>query len=232
MSDYWWPQGMPGTSVLHYHPEFAQIHVTESLMLSNHHIFCHPLLFLPSNFPALGSFPMSQLFASGGQHQSLQWIFRTDFLLDWLVWSPCSPRDSEESSPIPEFKSINSLVLSFLYGPTLTSIYDYWKNCSLTIRILVSKVMSLLIICSLCLLSLSFQDDLRCGSACKESTCNAGDLCSIPGLGRSFGEWKGYPLQHSGLENSMDYIVHGVPKSHMTERLSLYFTSFQGADFF
>ena len=52
-----------------------------------------------------------------------------------------------------------------------------------------------------------------CGSAGKESTCNAGDLGSIPWLGRSPGEGKGYPLQCSGLENSMDHIVHGVTKS-------------------
>ena len=52
-----------------------------------------------------------------------------------------------------------------------------------------------------------------CGSAGKESTCNVGDLALIPGLGRSPGEGKGYPLQYSGLENSMDCIVHGVAKS-------------------
>ena len=52
-----------------------------------------------------------------------------------------------------------------------------------------------------------------CGSAGKESACNAGDLGSIPELGRSPGEGKGYPLQYSGLENSMDYIVDGVTKS-------------------
>ena len=51
------------------------------------------------------------------------------------------------------------------------------------------------------------------GSAGEESACNAGDLGSIPGLGRSSGEGKGYPLQYSGLENSMDCIVHGVTKS-------------------
>ena len=51
------------------------------------------------------------------------------------------------------------------------------------------------------------------GSDAKESTCNVGDLGSIPGLGRSPGEKKGYPLQYSGLENSMDCIVHGVAKS-------------------
>ena len=53
------------------------------------------------------------------QHQSFQWIFRTDFLYDGLVGSPCSPRDSQESST-PQFKSINSLALSFLYSSTLT----------------------------------------------------------------------------------------------------------------
>ena len=52
-----------------------------------------------------------------------------------------------------------------------------------------------------------------CGSAGKESACNAGDLASIPRLGRSPGEGKGHPLQDSGLENSMDCIVHGVAKS-------------------
>ena len=61
------------------------------------------------------------------------------------------------------------------------------------------------------------------GSAGKESACNAGDLGSIPGLGRSPGEGKGYPLQYSGLEKSMDYIVHGVAKSWI--RLSDFHTS-------
>ena len=51
------------------------------------------------------------------------------------------------------------------------------------------------------------------GLAGKESACNAGDLGLIPGLGRSPGERKGYPLQYSGLENSVDYMVHGVAKS-------------------
>ena len=51
-----------------------------------------------------------------------------------------------------------------------------------------------------------------CGSAGKESVCNAGDLVSIPKLGRSPGEGKDYPLQYSGLENSTDCIVHGVAK--------------------
>ena len=62
-------------------------------------------------------------------------------------------------------------------------------------------------------------------SAGKESTCNVGDLGSIPGLERLPGEGKGYPLQYSGLENSMDCIIHGVTKElDTTERLPLHFT--------
>ena len=61
-----------------------------------------------------------------------------------------------------------------------------------------------------------------CGSADKDSACNAGDLGSVLGLGRSPGEGKGYPLQYSGLENSMDSIVHaGCKELDVTERLSL-----------
>ena len=64
------------------------------------------------------------------QYQSFQWTFRTD-LKDGLFWSLCSPRDLQESSPTPQFKSINSSALSFHYSPTLTSIHDHWKNHSL-----------------------------------------------------------------------------------------------------
>ena len=78
------------------------------------------------------------------QHQSFQWIFRTDFLEDWLVESPCSPRDSQESSPTPQFKSINSLVLSFLYSSTLHPYMTTGKTIALTRRTFAGKVMSLL----------------------------------------------------------------------------------------
>ena len=61
-----------------------------------------------------------------------------------------------------------------------------------------------------------------CGSAGEESACSARVLGSIPGLGRSPGEGKGYLLSYSGLENSIDCIVHGVAESDMTERLSLF----------
>ena len=61
-----------------------------------------------------------------------------------------------------------------------------------------------------------------CGSAGKESVCNAGNLGFIPALGRSPGKGNGYPLQYSGLENSMDCIVLGVAKLDTTEQLSLF----------
>ena len=64
------------------------------------------------------------------QHQSFQCTPWTYLLQDGLAGSPCSPGDSQESSSIPQFKSINS-VLSLLYSPTLTSIHDHWKNHSL-----------------------------------------------------------------------------------------------------
>ena len=78
------------------------------------------------------------------QHQSFQWTLRTDLLYNGLIGSPCSPRDSQESSPMPQFKSISSS-LSFLYGPIL--LYPYMttgKTIVLTRWTLVSQVMSLL----------------------------------------------------------------------------------------
>ena len=64
------------------------------------------------------------------KHQSFQWTLRTDLLQDGLVGS-WSPKDSQESSPAPQFKSINSSALSFLHSPTFTFIHDHWKNHSL-----------------------------------------------------------------------------------------------------
>ena len=89
------------------------------------------------SFSVSGPFLMSWLLASGGQSNgvsasasALPMIFRVDFLQVWLVWSPCCPRDSQESSVAPQFKSINSLALNLPYGPALTSIHDCWKNHS------------------------------------------------------------------------------------------------------
>ena len=129
---------MPGLPVHHQLLEFTQIHahsVGDAIQPS------HPL-----SFPSSPAFNLSQhqsLFkwvTSSHQvakelefqlqYQSFQWIFRTDFLYNELVGSPCSPRDSQESSPTLQFKSISSSALSFLYSPTVTSIHDYWKNHS------------------------------------------------------------------------------------------------------
>ena len=104
------------------------------VMPSKYLILCCPLLLLPSMFPSIRVFSNQSVLCIRWpkywtfKHQSLQWIFRTDFFYCWLVLSPCSPTDSQESSPTPQFKSINSLVLSFLYSPTLTIIHDYWDK--------------------------------------------------------------------------------------------------------
>ena len=85
----------------------------------------------------------------GLQHQSFQWIFRLDFFSNWLVWSPWSPRDPQESSPAPQFKSINSSTLS-LFMIQLSHLYmTTGKAIALTIWTFVSKMMSLLFKCFL-----------------------------------------------------------------------------------
>ena len=121
-------------------------------MPSNHLILCRPLLLSSSILPNIkvfsnwvsSSHQVAKVLELQLQHQSFQWIFRSDFLYDWLVWSPCSPRDPQDSSPTPQFKNINSLAFSLLCGPALTSIYDYWKNHSLIRWTFVGKIMSLL----------------------------------------------------------------------------------------
>ena len=129
----------PGLPILHHLPEFAQTHVHrvgDAIQPS------HPLsspsrpTFLLSQHQGLftwvsSSHQVAKVLEFQLQHQSFQWILRTGFLEDGLVGSPCSPRDSQETSPTPQFKSINSSALSFLYSPTLTSIHDHWKNHSL-----------------------------------------------------------------------------------------------------
>ena len=107
----------------------------ESVMPSNHIILHHPLFLSPSiPFPASKSFQMSQFFKSGGQSIAisatasvLPMNIQDDLLEDGLVVFPCISRDSQRSSPTPQFKSINSSVLSSLYSPTLTSMHDDWK---------------------------------------------------------------------------------------------------------
>ena len=109
----------------------------ELMMLSNHLILCCPLLLLPSIFPSIRIFSNESVLCirwpkywSCSISPSNEYSGLIFFRVDWFDLLAVSPRDSQESSPTLQFKSINSLVLSFLYGSTLTSIYDYWKNDS------------------------------------------------------------------------------------------------------
>ena len=105
--------------------------------------WCHPTISssavpffsCPQSFPASGTFQMSQLFASGGQSIGVSAL--TSVLpmntqdwspLEWTGWISLQSKSPQESSPTPQFKSINSSALSFLYSLTLTSIHDYSKN--------------------------------------------------------------------------------------------------------
>ena len=121
----------------------------ESMMSSNQLILYAPFSFRLQSFPASGSFPKSWFFTSGGQSIKASASVLPMNIQDWFPLgltslTPCSPRDSQESSPTPQFKSISSSAPSFLYGPTLTSIHDYWKSHSFDFSTFVGKVMSLL----------------------------------------------------------------------------------------
>ena len=124
----------PGLHVHHQLPKFTQTHVHwvgDAIQPP------HPL---SSPFPpafnlcqhqglfqwVCSSYQVAKVLEFQLQHQSFPWIFRTDFLSDGLVGSPCSPRDSQESSPAPQFKIISSSMLSFLYSPTLTYGCHTW----------------------------------------------------------------------------------------------------------
>ena len=134
----------PGTAVCH-----ASLSITNSwsllklmsielVMQSNHLILCRPLLLPPSIFPSIRSFPVTQFYGSGGHSigvsaSVLPVNIQDWFPLGWTGWTSLQSKELPwEDSPIvfsiPHFKSINSLVLSFLCSPILTSIHDYWKN--------------------------------------------------------------------------------------------------------
>ena len=122
----------------------------ESVMPSNHLILCHPLLLLPSIFPSIRVFSNESVphirwpkywSFSFSINPSNEYSGLISFRIDWLDF--LAVRDSQKSSPRPQFKFICSSGLSFLCGPTLTSKLDYWKN-HLTRQTFVCKVMSLL----------------------------------------------------------------------------------------
>ena len=116
---------------------FLHLIPIKSMMPSNHLILHHPFLLLPSIFPSIRVFSESVLCIRWPKYWSFSFsislsneysVSRTDFFsIDWLDLL-ASPRDSQERSPTPRFKSINPSTLSFLCCPVLTSIHDYWKS--------------------------------------------------------------------------------------------------------
>ena len=139
VSDYLWPHGLHHTRPPCPSPTPGAY--SNSCSLNR---WCHPAILssiVPlsshlQSFPESRSFQMNQFFPSGGQRIGVS-ASASVLLMNIQHWfplgltvSPCSPRDSQKSSPIPLFKSINSSALSLLYGPTLTSIRDYWRNHS------------------------------------------------------------------------------------------------------
>ena len=139
----------PGFPVPHHLREFAQIHVlsigdaissSNTSSSSSLNLSQHQGLFQWVN----SSHQVTKILELQLQHQSFQWIFRTDFLHNWLVWSPCSPRDSQESSPTPSSKAsilqCSAFFIVQLSHPYMTT----GKTIALTTWTYVGKVMSLL----------------------------------------------------------------------------------------
>ena len=142
MFDSFWPHGLqhaklPCPSLSSNYDQtmnLIKFMSTESVMLSNHLILCHAFTFCPQSFPASESFPISQLFILGGQSTGTSpsaSVLPTNiqglipFRIDWL--DLLAVQGTQESPPAPQFKSIDSSVLSLLYGPTFI-VHDYWKN--------------------------------------------------------------------------------------------------------
>ena len=153
----------PSLPVHHQLPEFTQTHVHwvgDAIQLSHPLLSPSPPSFNHSQHQGLFKWVSSlhqvgKVFEFQLQCQTFQWIFRTDLLQNGLVGSPCSPRDSQESSSIPQFKSINSSVFFTvqLSHPYMTT----GKTIALTIQTFVSKIMSLLLMHYLGLSLLFFQ---------------------------------------------------------------------------
>ena len=144
----------PGVPIYHQLPEFTLTHIQpvgDAIQPSHRLSSPSPPAPNPSQHQSLyqwvnSSHEVTKVLEFQLQHHSFQRNPRTDLLQNGLVGSPCSPRDSQESSPTPQFKSITSSALNLLYSPTLTSIYDYWKKTiALTRQTCVGKVMSLLL---------------------------------------------------------------------------------------
>ena len=185
-------------------------------MPSNHLTLCRPLLLPPSIFPSIRIFSNDLVLHTKWPRY---WSFSFSFSI-----SPSNEYSGLTSLRIDLFDllAVQGALKSLLQYPSLNASmiqcsaffmvqlsYPYMTTGKTsTTRTFVSKVISLLLN-MLSRFVMGFPD----GSAGKESACNVGDLGLTPGLGRSPGERKGYPLQYSGLENSMDCMVHEVSKS-------------------
>ena len=129
----------PGLPVHHQLQEFTQAHVhrvIDAIQPSHPLLSPSPPAHNPSQHQSLFQWvnslhEVAKVLEFQLQYHSLQTNPRADLLQNGLIGSPCSPRDSQESSPTPQFKSINSSALGLLHSPTLTSIHDHWKNHSL-----------------------------------------------------------------------------------------------------
>ena len=127
-----------GLPVPHHHPKFAWVHVhciSDAVQPSHPLTPSSPFVLNLSQhqgfFQWVGcSHQMTKILELHLQLQSFQ-VFRVDLPWDWMVWSPCCLWDFQESSPVPQFKGINSLVLCLLYGPALTTVRDHWEDHSL-----------------------------------------------------------------------------------------------------
>ena len=126
-------------SIHHQLPEFTQTHIhriSDTIQPSHPLSSPSPPAPNPSQYQSLfqwvnSSHEVAKVQEFQLEHHSFQRNARADLLQNGLVGSPCSPRGSQESSPTPQFKSINSSALSLLHSPTLTSIHDHRKNHSL-----------------------------------------------------------------------------------------------------
>ena len=163
MSDSLWLHGLQHVRLLC--PPLSPRVCSNSCPLS---WWCHPTISssvtpfssCPQSFPSLGSFQISRLFASGGQSigasaSVLSMNTKGWFPLELRVLISLHPRDSQESSSASQLESISSLVLSLLYGPTLTSIHDYWKNHSFDYPFIIVAVQQWCLCFLICCLGLS-----------------------------------------------------------------------------
>ena len=153
----WWSPG-EGFSVLHHLLRMLKLMSIESVMPSNHLILCHPLLLLPSIFPSIGVFSQelalcirwpkywsfSYSISPSNEYSGLISFRKKKIEGNWLVWSPCSPRDSQESFPTTQFQNIDLWYSAFLLVQLSHPYMTTGKTIALTIWNFVDKVMSLL----------------------------------------------------------------------------------------